>query len=64
MYMRKRKNTGFKIKMPKLYFQHESKTWEVIHKTPTTLYAVELSNKGIAQGAVLRFPVESVVTTR
>ena len=63
-YMRKRKNTGFKHKLPNLFFKHEGKTWEVIHKTPALLYAVELSTKGKAQGAVLRFPVESVVTTR
>ncbi len=63
-YMRKRKNTGFKIKMPNLFFQHEGKRWEVIYKTPTTLYAVELSNKGLAQGAVLKFPAENVVTTK
>ena len=50
--------------MPNLFFKHEGKTWEVIHKTPALLYAVELSTKGKAQGAVLRFPVESVVTTR
>ena len=62
--MRKRKNTGFKIKMPNLFFQYEGKRWEVIHRTTELYYAVELSTKGKAQGAVLRFPVESVVTTR
>ena len=59
--MRKRKNTGFKHKMPNLFFQHENKRWEVIYKTAELYYAVELSNKGIAQGEIKRFPVACVV---
>jgi hypothetical protein len=59
--MKKRKYTGFKHKMPNLFFQYEGKRWEVIHKTAELYYAVELSNKGIAQGEVKRFPVEYVV---
>lgn len=60
-HMRKRKNTGFKIKMPNLFFQYEGKCWEVIYKTAELYYAVELSKKGIAQGEVKRFPVEGLV---
>ena len=63
-HMRKRKNTGFKIKMPNLFFQYEGKRWEVIYKTQDTAYAVELSNKGFAQGEVKRFPLEGLDTTR
>jgi len=47
--------------MPNLFFQYEGKRWEVIHKTAELYYAVELSNKGIAQGEIKRFPVEYVV---
>lgn len=36
-------------------FIHNSKTWSVIHKTDSTVYAVELSKSGVAQGAVERF---------
>jgi hypothetical protein len=60
-HMRKRKNTGFKIKMPNLFFQYEGKRWEVIYKTAELYYAVELSKKGIAQGEIKRFPVEDLV---
>jgi hypothetical protein len=63
-HMRKRKNTGFKIKMPNLFFQYEGKRWEVIHRTTELYYAVELSNKGIAQGEVKRFTHGSVVPQR
>jgi len=54
----------FRFKKYNLSFQYKGKTWEVIHKTTELLYAVELSTKGLAQGEVLKFPVESVVTTR
>ena len=53
--MRKRKYQGFKHKMPNLFFQYEGKRWEVICIVNKIYYAVELSNKGIAQGAVLKF---------
>ena len=39
------------------YFTHNNKRWEVIHKTAETICAVELSTRGLAQGAVERFPV-------
>ena len=50
--------------MPNLFFQYEGKRWEVIYKTQDTAYAVELSNKGFAQGEVKRFPLEGLATTR
>lgn len=59
--MRKRRYTGFKHKLPNLFFQYEGKRWEVIHKTAELYYAVELSKKGIAQGEIKRFPVEDLV---
>ena len=62
--MRRRERKTWNFKKYNLSFQYEGKTWEVIHKTTELLYAVELSKKGIAQGAVLRFPVGDVVTTR
>jgi len=56
--MRRNKHgTGFKLKPYNQTFQHEGKTWSVVHKTIDTLYAVELSTKGKAQGAIERFPV-------
>ena len=62
--MRKRERKTWNFKKYNLSFQYEGKTWEVIHKTTELLYAVELSKKGIAQGAVLRFPVKDLVTTK
>ena len=63
-YMRRRERKTWNFKKYNLSFQYEGKTWEVIHKTTELLYAVELSKKGIAQGAVLRFPVKDLVTTK
>jgi len=58
LLMRKNKHgTGWKLKPYNQTFQHEGKTWSVVHKTIDTLYAVELSTKGKAQGAIERFPV-------
>ena len=54
--MRKRYQ-GFKLKSYNESFQHQGKTWQVIHKTAEIIYAVELSTRGLAQGAVERFPV-------
>tara|TARA_R110000772_G_scaffold16192_1_gene46303 strand:- start:48 stop:236 length:189 start_codon:yes stop_codon:yes gene_type:complete len=62
--MRRRERKTWNFKKYNLSFQYEGKTWEVIHKTTELLYAVELSKKGIAQGAVLRFPVKDLVTTK
>ena len=62
--MKKRKNTGFKHKMPNLFFQYEGKRWEVIHKTAELYYAVELSKKGIAQGEIKRFSHEYLVSQK
>jgi len=62
--MRKRKYQGFKHKLPNEFFLHENKTWEVIHKTSEIAYAVQLSKKGVAQGAVLRFPIKDLVTRK
>ena len=63
-YMRRRERKTWNFKKYNLSFQYEGKTWEVIHKTTELLYAVELSKKGIAQGAVLKFPVKDLVTTK
>ena len=58
--MRRNKHgTGWKLKPYNQTFQHQGKTWDVIHKTSELLYAVELNNKGLAQGAVLRFPINT-----
>ena len=62
--MRRRERKTWNFKKYNLSFQYEGKTWEVIHKTTELLYAVELSKKGIAQGAVLKFPVKDLVTTK
>jgi len=62
--MKKRKYTGFKHKMPNLFFQYEGKRWEVIHKTAELYYAVELSNKGIAQGEIKRFSHEYLASQK
>jgi hypothetical protein len=56
--MRRNKHgTGFKLRPYNQTFQHQGNTWEVLHKTPNTLYAVEIDKKGIAGGPILRFPV-------
>lgn len=55
---RKRKSYhGFKFIQYNELFEHQGKTWKVIHRTDDIKYAVELSNKGIAQGAIERFPI-------
>ena len=54
---RKRVPKGWNFKKYNEYFTHNNKQWEVIHKTTNLIYAVELSNKGIAQGPVERFPI-------
>lgn len=54
---RKRKSySGWNLKSYNEGFQHQGKTWRVVHKTTDTIYAVELSSKGLAQGAIERFP--------
>jgi len=50
--------------MPNLFFQYEGKRWEVIHKTAELYYAVELSNKGIAQGEIKRFSHEYLASQK
>jgi hypothetical protein len=62
--MRRRERTTWNFKKYNLSFQYKGKTWEVIHKTTELLYAVELSTKGLAQGEVLKFPVENLATAR
>ncbi len=54
---RKRTPKGWDFKKYNEYFTHNNKRWEVIHKTAEIIYAVELSTRGLAQGAVERFPV-------
>jgi hypothetical protein len=54
---RKRTPKGWDFKKYNEYFTHNNKRWEVIHKTTNLIYAVELSNKGIAQGPVEKFPI-------
>ena len=54
---RKRIPKGWDFKKYNEAFTHNNKRWEVIHKTAETIYAVELSTRGLAQGAVERFPV-------
>ena len=55
--MARKRYQGFKLKSYNESFQHQGKTWQVIHKTAETIYAVELSTRGLGQGAVERFPV-------
>jgi len=56
--MRKNKHgTGFKLKLYNQTFQYQGSTWDVIHKSADTIWAVELDKKGIAGGPVLKFPV-------
>ena len=55
--MARKRYQGFKLKSYNERFIHQGKTWSVVYKTDNTKYAVELSSKGIAQGAVERFPV-------
>ena len=59
---RKRTPKGWDFKKYNEYFTHNNKRWEVIHKTQELLYAVELTRKGYAQGAVLRFPINTITT--
>jgi len=61
---RRREYLGFKHKLPNEFFTYENKTWEIIHKTSLLAYAVQLSKKGVAQGAVLRFPIKDLVTRK
>ena len=37
------------------FFQYQDRTWEVLHKLNNIVYAIELSRKGLAQGAIERF---------
>ena len=56
--MRRNKHgTGWKLKPYNQTFQHQGSTWDVIHKSADTLWAVELDKKGNAGGPVLKFPV-------
>ena len=52
--MRKRYQ-GFKLKSYNESFQHQGSTWDVIHKSADTIWAVELDKKGRAGGPVLKF---------
>jgi hypothetical protein len=58
-----KRKQGFNFKKYNQSFQYEGGTWEVIHKTNETIYAIELNKKGKAGGPVLRFPNNSLATS-
>ena len=45
-------------------FQHQGSKWDVLHKTTDAIWAVELDKKGIAGGAILKFPIEYLATQK